>query len=537
VKPALTIVALFQEAALFSHQESSHDEPLLSQTKRTQAEFGDFQTPLWLAQQVCALLSARGIRPVSLLEPTCGVGNFLVAALDHFPQIEQVIATDINPDYVTQAQKRLAFQPSAVQQLFQADFFTTDWPDILERLPQPILILGNPPWVTNAALSTLNSDNLPQKENGGQTRGILAITGGGNFDVSEWIIQRLLDWTADQEVITGMLCKTAVARKLLHHLWQNRLDVGQASIHLIDAKAAFDVNVDACLFLYQTQPLAQKKSCPVFADLSFEQPIAHIGFQEGQLIANLEYYQRWQHLAQSDKVTYKWRSGIKHDCARVMELTRCDQIYVNQIGKSYELEDACLYPLLKSSDIARTYTLERHAANHERWLLVPQRRVGSPTRPLQYKAPKTWAYLQEYGRLLDQRKSRIYQNRPRFSIFGVGSYSFAPWKVAISGLYKRLNFVTVGPIESKPVMLDDTCYFLPCANETEAKLLAALLNSTAAQEFYQARIFWDAKRPITAKILQQLDIMALAQTSGQLDELLAYSSINWQPQPQQLSLL
>lgn len=509
----------------------------MSQAKRTQAEFGDFQTPLWLAQQVCTLLSARGIQPVSLLEPTCGVGNFVAAVLDYFPQIEQVAAADINPDYVTQAQKRLASQPSAAQQIFQADFFTTDWPAILEKLPQPILILGNPPWVTNAALSTLNSDNLPKKENGGQTSGIMAITGGGNFDVSEWIIQRLLDWTAEQEVIIGMLCKTAVARKLLHHLWQNRLDLGQASIHLIDTKAAFDVNVDACLFLYQTQPLAHKKSCPVFADLSLAQPVAQIGFQEGQLVANLEYYQRWQHLAQSGKVAYKWRSGIKHDCARVMELTRCGDIYVNQMGCGYALEDNYMYPLLKSSDIARATLSDQQADGHERWLLVPQRRVGSPTLPLQDKVPKTWSYLQEYGRLLDQRKSRIYQNRPRFSIFGVGSYSFAPWKVAISGLYKSLNFVVVGPIEGKPVMLDDTCYLLPCANEAEAELLADLLNSTVAHEFFQARIFWDAKRPITAKILQQLDIMALAQTVGRLDDLLAWTSINWQPQPQQLSLL
>jgi hypothetical protein len=30
--------------------------------------------------------------------------------------------------------------------------------------------------------------------------------------------------------------------------------------------------------------------------------------------------------------------------------------------------------------------------------------------------------------------------------------------------------------------------------------LAALLNSAAAQEFYRAFVFWDAKRPITADL-------------------------------------
>lgn len=505
----------------------------MSRSKRSQAEYGDFQTPSWLAQQVCHLLAAKGLKPASLLEPTCGLGNFLLATLDHFPQIKQITAADINSDYVNQVQKRLAYGKGIEQNIFQADFFTTDWPAILADLPELILIVGNPPWVTNAALSVLNSDNLPQKENGGQSSGIMAITGGSNFDVSEWIIQRLLDWTAGQDVTIAMLCKTAVARKLLHHLWQNQSDVGQAQIHLIDAKAAFAVAVDACLFLYQTQPQTKAKSCPVFADLSARQPTSHIGFRNDQLIANIVFYERWQHLTQSDRVVYKWRSGIKHDCARVMELTRLGDSYLNQMGDSYTLEDDCLYPLLKSSDLANGF-FARHDA-HERWLLVPQQRVGAPTRPLQHSVPRTWAYLQEYGRLLDQRKSRIYHNRPRFSIFGVGGYSFAPWKVAISGLYKSLNFVAVGPIAGKPVVLDDTCYFLPCANQAEAALLVDLLNSTAAQEFYQARIFWDAKRPITAKILQQLDIMALAQTLGRLDDLLAYTSID--RQPQQLSLL
>lgn len=80
----------------------------MSRSKRSQAEYGDFQTPSWLAQQVCHLLAAKGLKPASLLEPTCGLGNFLLATLDHFPQIKQITAADINSDYVNQVQKRLA---------------------------------------------------------------------------------------------------------------------------------------------------------------------------------------------------------------------------------------------------------------------------------------------------------------------------------------------------------------------------------------------------------------------------------------------
>ena len=104
----------------------------------------------------------------------------------------------------------------------------------------------------------------------------------------------------------------------------------------------------------------------------------------------------------------------------------------------------------------------------------------------------------------------IYRNRPRFSVFGVGDYTFAPWKVAISGFYKRLRFSVVGSSEGKPTVLDDTGYFVSCRTEEEANQVASLLNSEAAGQFFSAFVFWDAKRPITVDLLSRLDIMAIA---------------------------
>jgi hypothetical protein len=115
---------------------------------------------------------------------------------------------------------------------------------------------------------------------------------------------------------------------------------------------------------------------------------------------------------------------------------------------------------------------------------------------------------------LDRRASSIYRNRPRFSIFGVGKYTFAPWKVAISGFYKQLIFTKLGQYAGKPIVLDDTCYFLPCASEAEADELMRLLNGPVARDYLSSLIFWDTKRPITAEILQTLDLDRLAQESG-----------------------
>jgi hypothetical protein len=99
-------------------------------------------------------------------------------------------------------------------------------------------------------------------------------------------------------------------------------------------------------------------------------------------------------------------------------------------------------------------------------------------------------------------------------VFGVGPYSFAPWKVAISGLHKDLRFRLLGPVNGRPVVLDDACYFLPFDTEEEAAVLHAALGSGLAREFYETRIFWDAKRPITKGVLEHLRLEALVAQLG-----------------------
>lgn len=199
-----------------------------------------------------------------------------------------------------------------------------------------------------------------------------------------------------------------------------------------------------------------------------------------------------------------WRSGVEHDCARVLELRPVSGKLVNGFGDVVEVEDEFLFPLQKSSDVAG------HKGDGGKRLIVTQRVVGQSTASLETIAPRLWMYLQEHGDLLDARRSSIYRGKPRFSIFGVGDYTFAPWKIAISGLYKRLEFLLQGPVAGRPVVFDDTVYFLGFATEDEAQNAYYLLCSDVAREFYSSFIFWDAKRPITASVLRQLSLDRLA---------------------------
>lgn len=476
-------------------------------TKRT-VEFGDFQTPIQLARDACRGLARCRIRPACIVEPTCGTGNFLLAALDQFPEARNAIGLDINTCYVNAATFALRGRQYAGKVRIICDsFFAMDWAELLRDLPEPLLVIGNPPWVTNADLGILGSSNLPYKSNFQRHSGLDAVTGKSNFDISEWMLIRILEWLDGRNATMAMLCKTAVARKVLMHAWKNEIHLEDAHIYVIDAAHHFRVFVDACFLVCRTSSSSQRNDCLVHCGLSATKAEHTFGYRDGRLVAEVALYERWRHL-QGDK-GYKWRSGVKHDCTKVMELYREGAHYRNGLQELVELEDDYLFPMLKSSDLVND-----SSGRSARLMLVTQKTVGDDTRAIEHTAPQTWNYLIRHAELLDRRASSIYKNRPRFSVFGVGPYSFAPWKVAISGFYKRLSFKVVGSIDGRPVMLDDTSYFVPCCTKHEAEFVASLLNSTIAKGFFEAFVFWDAKRPITVDLLDGIDLLALARELG-----------------------
>jgi len=469
-------------------------------------EFGDFQTPLALAREVCALLLRQGVEPGVVVEPTCGVGAFLLAASETFPKA-RLLGWDINPDYVRQASAAINEAGATGRaRVGRLDFFAHDWETELAALGGELLLLGNPPWVTNAAVSMLNGTNLPTKRNLHGLRGIEARTGKSNFDISEWMLIQLIRAVRGRNASLAMLCKTATARKALRFAWQNDGRIASASLYRIDAKRHFGASVDACLLLARTgQP--GPLEAPVFDQLTAAEPRSTFGLAGRDLVADIRVYRKLRHL--EGLCPYQWRSGLKHDCGSVMELEAAGPgFFRNKLGQEFGLESDFVFPLLKCSDLAKGRVEAR------RFVLVPQRRVNEDTGYLERQAPQIWRYLDSHRRLFADRKSSIYKNRPAFAIFGVGDYAFAPWKVAVSGLHLPPRFVLLGPVDNRPVMLDDTCYFLPFASENEAKVVANLLNSPPCQRFIASLTFGDSKRPVTVDLLQRLNFAALAQETG-----------------------
>ncbi|MBK5970983.1 MULTISPECIES: N-6 DNA methylase [Thiorhodovibrio] len=479
-------------------------------------QFGDFQTPIELARTVVETLrEVHHIAPDVVIEPTCGKGSFVRAAYEGFEH-SRILGFEINPRHVDEA-NRLLNEASANDRALikQADFFNTDWTETLSKLVGFVLVIGNPPWVTSSELGLLNSKNLPEKSNFQNRKGMEAITGSANFDISEWMLLQHIQWLSKREGAIAYLCKYSVARKVMRQVRQSVKHRFFGHVYPIDAKVFFGASVDACLFLLTTD--AGDADFELYESLGASKPSRLIGERDGFMVNDLLNYEKWKHLNGQDP-KYIWRSGIKHDCARVMEMEPLDGAYKNGLNEIVRCEDDYLYPLLKSSDIGNGRT-----QSYRKVVLVTQKRVGDDTSVIKNRAPKTWGYLVQHKSLLEGRRSSIYRNRPTFSVFGVGEYSFKDWKVAISGLYKKLRFNLVGPMDGKPVAFDDTVNFLAFDTEAEAAFVYRMVTSPPAMEFLESMVFWDEKRPITTQLLRRLSIKEVAREIGSLEEYLKWA--------------
>lgn len=474
-------------------------------------EFGDFQTPDSLANEVCGLLSRLAIQPRTIIEPTCGKGSFVFSALKHFPDITLALCNEIKLTYVQHVKAQPMFKKyRKVIDILNEDFFRLDWTRLTSAIREPITFIGNPPWVTNSNLGSIDSGNLPPKSNFLGLKGFDAITGGSNFDISEWMLIAMADILKRNDGHTAMLVKTSVARRVLTYIWKNEIGISGASIYRIDSMKSFDASVDACLFLCEFD--RRKKSsyeATVFDSLDSARPSNTIGYVDDQLIADVDAYNRISTLL-GRNTAHVWRSGIKHDCSKVMELKTINGRLVNGLGEHVDIEDTFIYPMLKSSDLA-------HGREASRAVIITQKKVGENTDIVRDTAPKTWKYLVSHAKYSDDRKSSIYNKNPRFSIFGVGHYTYSKWKVAVSGFYKTPVFRVISKSGNKPTVFDDTCYFLPCENERDANTVADFFNSEFGRDFVNTFAFWDAKRPITCQLLSKLDVTKIAGRSSKTE--------------------
>lgn len=233
---------------------------------------------------------------------------------------------------------------------------------------------------------------------------------------------------------------------------------------------------------------------------------------------------RWSILFPKDKILYKKLKGrSKHFIGRKGITTDLNGVYfVDVVGPGAsanllkirtkpdsgkkkiplidrDVEQKLVYPLLKSASQIRPFKF----SPIQTVAIIPNFTITSiPSEndfKSQYRATFQYFYrvnqvVSPYGKpILEDRstwKSRLAQNNaPFYSVYNIGPYTFAPYKVAWAEIAGSMHAAVISnqriPISkiSKVIIPDHKIYFVPFDNQDEAHFLCSLLNSTPIRTF------------------------------------------------------
>ena len=142
------------------------------------------------------------------------------------------------------------------------------------------------------------------------------------------------------------------------------------------------------------------------------------------------------------------------------------------------IEADLLYPLLRGREVARWHV----APDNDAFFLIVQdakTRKGLRVEALANDAPRTLAYLERHKALLTARKAfRRYfrQEQPFYSMFNIGEYTFAPYKV-VWAEQGEFGCAVVGEVAGKPLVPDHKIMLVPFEDPAEAHYVCAVANS------------------------------------------------------------
>jgi hypothetical protein len=479
----------------------------------TPRQRGDFQTPEPLARLVWETLDATKFDLV--IEPTFGKGSFL-STLPIGVRVP-VFGWEIDQDYFHQTTAALSGHPHFdLMRIFLGDIFKIDSNDIPVDHSSRILIVGNPPWVTNSEQSALGGQNTGSKRNLKSLSGLAAKTGKANFDISEAIILHLVGIVKHAELAQfALLGKFTVLRNLIQFL-SSEPNVGDFEFHRINALKHFGASVDAGLIKFKVGRSVKSRSvCSVFDSVGGKLECA-VGLVNGRLVYDLPSYESNAFLERSTRPSYVWRQGVKHDLRDILELRQSDRSLVNRLGERVEIEQDALYYFYKSSDIF-------HGRGPRFLIPIYQRDLRDTLEDLPQRYPRLYSYLESHREAFASRKSSIYKNKSDFTMFGIGDYTHSPFKIAIGGFYSQPVFRLLAPSRYCSAV-DDTSYTISINTYEEASYVHAVLNLDCTREFLLSISYPGDKRRFSKDVLDRAYVPPFDEVPANLRSNLSDSS-------------
>lgn len=198
---------------------------------------------------------------------------------------------------------------------------------------------------------------------------------------------------------------------------------------------------------------------------------------------------------------YLARHGVVNDLNSVFFITitgRSESLVViqnQQTGRkkvqqvSTIIEPGLIYPVLKPRHVKRWHVKGYY------YMIVPHWKHGQCNEiELRTSFPKTYEYLISFKYDLLGRSSRWFKgkNMPFYSLFGIGEYTFKPYKVVWSSIGALHSFAVAGPVTdayfgTKVTIPDNTIGYCSFDLEAEAHYVCAILNASAVGHTLSAR--------------------------------------------------
>ena len=471
-------------------------------------QLGEYYTPDWLADHVLEQAGYSGDPNRRLLDPACGSGTFLVAAIGRVRAwyeanlergscrpdkaalcgkiLEGVVGFDLNPLAVMAARANYLIAvrdllPHAGQVEIPVVLCDSilDGPESVGQ-PQPPFdyVVGNPPWIA--------WDNLPDEYRRAtkplwERYGLFTLSGneGRHGGAKKDVSALMLHTAADRYLKDGGRLAMVVTQTLFQTKGAGdgfrRFRLGPDGQHLkvlrVDDMVALRPFEDAANF---TATIVLEKGAPT------QYPVPYVkwspddgGFRkrscQAQPINPARPGSPWfvrpegftadlaRLVGPSDYRAYLGaNSGGANGVywVNIAGESRDDVLVRNIAGKSKQtveaveqtIEPGLLYPLLRWADVSR------YRARPSAHVLLAQdvvTRTGIDRAVMQHEYPRTYAYLKRFERMLTARAAyRRYQaSKVFYSMYNVGRYTVAPIKVVWRRMDRRINAAVVRQVD------------------------------------------------------------------------------------------
>ena len=524
-------------------------------SKASRRALGEYYTPDWLAERLLAHTIAEpdlGDPSKRLLDPACGSGTFLVLQIRHIRQrvasgriprrealpliLRNVVGFDVHPLAVRTARANYLCalgdllppnrNPIDIP-VYQADSIV-DGP----ALPPFDSIIGNPPWVNWQNLpEPYRRATMPLWERYGlfpkRRAAIETILGAAKYDLSMLMIYAAADRYLNAHgrlgfIVSQSLFKAAAAGQGFRRF---RLPDGtplavrqvedfvklkpfpsaanRTATLVLEKGRETQYPVEYCVHgagresRWHAQPIAGDLCSPWIAAPSRTLAVLT------QFLGPSDYRAREGANTGGANAVF-WLEVIAQSATRaaVRNVTEGARKQVPAVRATIESE--LLYPLLRGKNVAR-------------WSAVPQHSILLPHRPgmklraipeleLRSQYPRASSYLNRFATLLRQRpayKRYFHRNAPFYSLFNIGDYTFAPWKVVWREQALPFTAAVVGLTGHKMVIPDHKLMTVAVDSEPEAHYLCGALNSLPVRAVVAA---YGIETQINTHVLEHLRV-------------------------------